>query len=178
MRNLTNWLLLPALIFASSLVMGQTSQIVSGSTKFSVKFIMGTCKGTFAAPAGSAVFNEKSPENASFDIKIAANTFKTGNNSRDKDMKSEKYFYVEKYPDIHFKSAKVEKKDGRYQVTGKLTMRDVSKTVTLPFDAKKNSDGSYMLTSTFEINRLDYKIGEKDWKLKDIVTVDLQATAR
>jgi hypothetical protein len=50
--------------------------------------------------------------------------------------------------------------------------------VTLPFDAKKNADGGYSLTSTFDVNRLDYKIGEKDWKLKDIVTVNLQATIK
>ena len=93
-------------------------------------------------------------------------------------MKSDKYFWVEKYPDIHFKSSKVEKKGDKYQATGTLTMRDVSRTVTLPFDAKKNSDGSYALTSSFDINRLDYKIGEKDWKLKDIVTVNLQATIK
>lgn len=156
----------------------QTSKIVSGSTKFSVKFILGTCNGTFDAPRGEAVFNEKSPETASFDVRIAANTFKTNNNSRDKDMKSPKYFWVEKYPDIHFKSSKVEKKGDKYQATGTLIMRDVSKTVTLPFDAKRNADGSYSLTSSFDVNRLDYKIGEKDWKLKDIVTVNLQATIR
>ncbi|MCF0074546.1 YceI family protein [Dyadobacter sp. CY261] len=156
----------------------QTSKIASGSTKFNVKFILGTCNGTFDAPRGEAIFNEKNPESASFDIKIAANTFKTNNNSRDKDLKSDKYFWVEKYPDIHFKSTKVEKKDGKYQATGTLTMRDVSKTVTLPFEAKKNADGSYLLTSTFEVNRLDYKIGEKDWKLKDVVTVNLQATIK
>jgi polyisoprenoid-binding protein YceI len=159
-------------------VFAQTSKVVSGSTKFSVKFILGTCNGTFDAPRGEAVFNEKSPENASFDLKIAAGTFKTNNNSRDKDLKSDKYFWVEKYPDIHFKSSKVEKKNGQYQATGTLTMRDVSKTVTLPFDAKKNADGGYSLTSTFDVNRLDYKIGEKDWKLKDIVTVNLQATIK
>ncbi|GGM77670.1 polyisoprenoid-binding protein [Dyadobacter beijingensis] len=159
-------------------VSAQTSKIVSGSTKFSVKFILGTCNGTFDAPRGEAVFNEKNPENASFNVRIAANTFKTNNNSRDKDMKSDKYFWVEKYPDIHFKSSKVEKKDGKYQVTGTLTMRDVSKTVTLPFEAKKSGDGSYAITSTFDVNRLDYKIGEKDWKLKDIVTVNLQATIK
>jgi polyisoprenoid-binding protein YceI len=166
------------LLSLASLVSAQTSKIVSGSTRFSVKFILGTCNGTFDAPRGEAVFNEKSPENASFDVKIAANTFKTNNNSRDKDLKSQKYFYVEKYPDIHFKSSQVEKKDGKYQATGTLTMRDVSKTVTLPFEAKKNADGSYNLTSTFDVNRLDYKIGEKDWKLKDIVTVNLQATIK
>lgn len=169
------WIILTA--FAGQ-VSAQTSKIVSGTTKFSVKFILGTCNGTFDAPRGEAVFNEKSPENASFDVRIAANSFKTNNNSRDKDLKSNKYFWVEKYPDIHFKSSKVEKKGDRYQATGTLTMRDVSKTVTLPFDAKKNADGGYSLTSSFDVNRLDYKIGEKDWKLKDIVTVNLQATIK
>lgn len=156
-------------------VTAQTSKIISGSTRFSVKFILGTCEGTFDAPRGEAVFNEKSPENASFDIRVAAGSFKTNSNARDKDMKSDKYFWVEKYPDIRFRSSRVEKKGAGYQATGTLTMRDVSKTVTLPFDAKKNADGSYALTSTFEVNRLDYKIGDKDWKLKDIVTVNLQA---
>lgn len=173
--QLTLWIILTA--FAGQ-VSAQTSKIVSGSTKFSVKFILGTCNGTFDAPRGEAVFSEKNPESAQFDVRIAANTFKTNNNSRDKDMKSDKYFWVEKYPDIHFKSSKVEKKGDKYQATGTLTMRDVSKTVTLPFDAKKNADGSYALTSSFDVNRLDYKIGEKDWKLKDIVTVNLQATIK
>ncbi|CAG5069844.1 Protein YceI [Dyadobacter sp. CECT 9623] len=178
MRSLKNGLFLLAFFLVSSLVSAQTSKIISGSTKFSVKFIMGTCNGTFAAPTGTAVFNEKNPENASFDIKIAANTFDTKSNTRDKDMKSDKYFYVEKYPNIHFKSSKVEKRGAKYQATGTLSIRDVSKTVTLPFEAKKNADGSYLLASTFEVNRLDYKIGEKDWKLKDIVTVNLEATIK
>lgn len=167
--------LLAVLMIVVGTASAQTSKIVSGSTKFSVKFILGTCNGTFDAPRGEAVFNEKTPENSSFDVKIAAATFKTNNNSRDKDLKSAKYFWVEKYPDIHFKSSKVEKKDGKYQTTGTLTMRDVSRTVTLPFEAKKNADGTYALASTFDVNRLDYKIGDKDWKLKDIVTVSLQA---
>ncbi|MCF0053941.1 YceI family protein [Dyadobacter sp. LJ53] len=162
----------------SNMAFGQTSKVVSGSTNFKVKYVLGTCDGTFDAPKGEAVFNEKSPENAFFNIDIAANTFKTGNNSRDKDMKSEKYFDVEKYPNIHFKSTKVEKKSGKYEATGKLTIRDVTKTVTLPFEAKKNSDGTYSLSSTFEVNRLDYKVGTKDWKLKDVVTVDLKAVIK
>ncbi|KQS33322.1 YceI family protein [Dyadobacter sp. Leaf189] len=178
MRALKIWLLVLLLTALFTNLHAQASRIVSGSTKFSVKYILGTCNGTFAAPTGTAVFNEKSPENAAFDIKIAANTFDTKNNSRDKDMKSEKYFHVEKYPDIHFKSSRVGKKEGGYLATGTLTIRDVSKTVTLPFEAKKNADGSYNLTSTFEVNRLDYRLGEKDWKLKDIVTVTLQAVAK
>jgi len=156
----------------------QTTRIVSGSTHFSVKFILGTCDGTFDAPKGSAVFDEGNLKNSSFNISIAASSFKTNNNSRDKDMKSEKYFFVSKYPEIHFKSSKVEKSGSQFQATGTLTIRDVSKTVTLPFEAKKNSDGGYSLNSKFDINRLDYNIGSKDWKLKDVVTVDLKAVIR
>ncbi|MCE6990911.1 YceI family protein [Dyadobacter sp. CY323] len=166
------------LLCISLALSAQTSKVVSGSADFSVKFIMGTCKGSFDAPRGTAVFDEKNVGNASFDIKIAASSFKTNNNSRDKDLKSDKYFYVEKYPDIHFKSTKVDKKDGKLQATGTLTIRDVSKTVTLPFEAKKNGDGTYALSSTFDVNRLDYKIGDKDWKLKDIVTVTVKAVIK
>ncbi len=153
----------------------QTSRIVSGSTAFSVKFILGTCEGTFDAPTGKANFNETNLNNSSFDISIPANSFKTNNNSRDKDMKSEKYFFVTKYPNIHFKSTQIEKKANHYQATGTLTIRDVTKTVSLPFEAVKNNDGGYTLSSSFDINRLDYKVGQKDWKLKDIVTVKLKA---
>ncbi|MCF2491550.1 YceI family protein [Dyadobacter sp. CY347] len=175
MRNRLHIISFLFVLTGLNVALSQTSKVVSGSTEFKVKYVLGTCNGTFDAPKGSAVFNEKSPENASFDMNIAASTFDTGNNSRDKDMKSDKYFDVAKYPNIHFKSTKVEKKNGKYEATGKLTIRDVTKTVSLPFDAKKNTDGTYALSSSFEINRLDYNVGTKDWKLKDVVTVDLKA---
>ena len=178
MRYGLNICLFLILAILSKPAFSQTSKIISGSTNFSVKFIFGTCKGTFDAPKGTAIFDEKKPENASFNITVAAETFDTGNNSRDKDMKSEKYFFVSKYPMIHFKSSKVERNATGYTATGAMTIRDVTKTVTLPFDAKKNADGSYALSGTFEVNRLDYKVGEKDFKLKDVITVTLKAVIR
>lgn len=153
----------------------QTSKIVSGSTDFSVKFVLGTCKGTFDAPKGSVVFDPEHVNSSSFNLSVAANTFKTNSNARDKDMKSDKYFDVAKYPEIRFKSSKIEKKGDQFQATGTLTIKDVSKTVTIPFEAKKNNDGGYALSGTFELNRLDYKVGESNWKLKDIVTVTVKA---
>lgn len=162
----------------STISHAQTGRVVSGSTNFSVKFVLGTCDGTFDAPKGSAVFDESNPGKASFNLTINASSFQTGNKTRDKDMKSEKYFHVAKFPEIKFKSSKVEKSGTGYHATGTLTIRDVSKNVTLPFEAKKNKEGGYTLSSQFEVNRLDYQIGEKDWKLKDIVTVKLTAEIR
>ena len=175
MKVLLKGLILFTVFLPSTALFAQTSKIISGSTDFSVKFILGTCNGTFDSPEGIAVFDEKKPSGSSFDVTIASASFKTNIDARDNDMKSEKYFFVTKYPNIHFKSSKVEQKDGKYLATGNLTIRDVTKTVTLPFDAKKNADGSYAISSTFDINRLDYKVGEKNWKLKDVVTVNLKA---
>jgi polyisoprenoid-binding protein YceI len=169
-----------SLVFSALIVSGaaaQTSRIVSGSTSFSVKFVLGTCDGTFDAPKGSAVFDDHNPAKSSFNITIAASSFDTGNSSRDNDMKGEKYFHVLEYPEIHFKSTQVEKHGNAFQATGMLTIRDVSKTVTLPFEAKKTQNG-YSLSNQFEINRLDYHIGKKDWKLKDIVAIKLSAEIR
>lgn len=153
----------------------QTGKIISGSTDFSVKFILGTCNGTFDAPKGAAIFDPDHLNTSAFNLTVQANTFKTNSNARDKDMKSDKYFDVSKYPEIRFKSSRIEKKGDRYQAIGTLTIKDVSKTVTLPFEATKNADGSYALASTFDINRLDYKVGESNWKLKDLVTVTIKA---
>ncbi|QRR04309.1 YceI family protein [Dyadobacter sandarakinus] len=173
-----NALIIFLLLFNAALASAQTSRIVSGSTEFSVKFILGTCHGTFGAPKGKAVFSEKNPEASTFDMTVDAASFKTNSDSRDRDMKSEKYFYVDKFPQIRFRSSKVEQVGKQYNATGTLTIRDVSRTVTLPFTAVKNADGPMKLASTFELNRLDYHIGEKDWKLKDIVTVTLTAVLR
>lgn len=156
----------------------QTSKVVSGSTDFSVKFILGTCNGTFDAPKGGAIFDPNNLNASAFNLTVAAATFKTNSNTRDKDMKSDKYFDVAKYPDIHFKSSRIEKKGAQFQAIGTLTIKDVSKTITLPFEAKKNADGGYAISSTFDINRLDYKVGESNWKLKDVVTVTIKAVIR
>lgn len=175
MDRMYKFVLFAFILMEAGACFAQQSQMVSSSTNFSVKFILGTCKGSFEGPTGKILFNEKNPESSSFDLSIDVNSFNTNNNTRDKDMKSDKYFHVSKYPKIRFKSSKVEKKGDKYQTTGTLTMKDISKTVTLPFEANTNADGTISLSSTFEVNRLDYNIGAKDWKLKDIVTVTLKA---
>ncbi len=53
----------------------QTSKVVSGSTDFSVKFILGTCNGTFDAPKGGAIFDPNNLNASAFNLTIAANSF-------------------------------------------------------------------------------------------------------
>lgn len=66
------------------------------------------------------------------DIVIKANSVDTDEPKRDTHLKSADFFDTEKFNDITFKSTKVEKAgNGKYAVTGDLTMRGVTKQVVL-----------------------------------------------
>ncbi len=88
----------------------------------------------------------------------------TDNNDRDGHLRSDDFFNSEKFPEMKFVSKSV-KKSGKnnYKITGDLTIRDVTKTITL--DAKYNGTvtdpwgntkmGWYAQT---KINRFDYNL--------------------
>jgi polyisoprenoid-binding protein YceI len=79
----------------------------------------------------------------------------TGISSRDEDLRGEKYFDVERFPEICFVSESISQTDDGYRTRGKLTMKGVTRTVTIPFEKQGNT-----LRGTFSLNRLDYNVGE------------------
>jgi polyisoprenoid-binding protein YceI len=94
---------------------------------------------------------------------IQVASISTDNDYRDKHLKSDDFFNAEKFPEIKFKSAKFEKLgDNKYKITGDLTIRDVTKTVT--FDAILNgilkTDKGLLSAwkATTTINRFDYNL--------------------
>ena len=55
------------------------------------------------------------------------------------DIVSKDYLNVAQYPYISYKSSKIEKKDKGFELTGKLTIKKVTKEVKIPFEfIKKN----------------------------------------
>lgn len=69
---------------------------------------------------------------ASIDATIKTGSIDTGNEGRDKHLRSDDFLNVEKYPDMRFKSTRIEKTgSGTYKITGDLTIRDVTKSVVL-----------------------------------------------
>jgi polyisoprenoid-binding protein YceI len=92
---------------------------------------------------------------------IKVNSINTGIEGRDKHLKTDDFFNVERFPEIKFKSTSVEKVDDKnYKITGDLTIRDVTKKVT--WDAVLNgtlatSRGTRAgWKATLAINRFDY----------------------
>ena len=94
-------------------------------------------RGTFDKFDGALNYDAKNPAKSSVNVNIDPASINTRNEMRDKHLRSEDFFFVEKSPTASFKSTKVEVgKEGALKVTGDLTLRGVTKsgswTASLP----------------------------------------------
>ena len=115
-----------------------------------------------------------------FDVSVDPSTVDTDNGSRDSDLKGSKYFDVEKFPLISITSTKIDKtnktESGFYYFTGNLTMHGITKPLAFPFHIEKIND-NYLFTGEFEIDRLDFGVGDKSAVLSNKVNVSLSVLA-
>lgn len=87
--------------------------------------------GRFNDVSGSFLIDAAAPEASKFDVKIVADSVDTASEKRDQHLKSADFFSVKEFPEITFKSASTKKvSEGVYEVTGELSFRGVTKTIT------------------------------------------------
>ena len=128
------WLALAiALLGQSSIAAEWTVDKSHSNVGFAVKHLMiATVRGHFSDYDVTVSFNEDDPSNLSFSGTIQAASIYTDNEDRDNHLRSEDFFDVAKHPTLAFQSKKTEKvSDGKYKVTGDLTMRGITKEVVL-----------------------------------------------
>ncbi|NWJ98667.1 MAG: polyisoprenoid-binding protein, partial [Chloroflexi bacterium] len=103
------------------------------SAEFSVRHLMvTTVKGRFTKVSGTGEFDEADPSNSWVQATLESESINTGDEKRDGHLRTADFFEVEKYPLITFKSSRVEKiSNEEYKIIGDLTIRDVTKEVTL-----------------------------------------------
>lgn len=101
--------------------------------EFSAKHLgMMTVRGHFAEVTAIGTIDPEHPERSSFEATINTSSIRTHNEQRDKDLRSSMFLEIDKYPTMTFKSTKAEHAEGdRYRVTGDLTIKGISKPVTL-----------------------------------------------
>lgn len=100
---------------------------------FQIRHLISKVRGDFNAFQGTIQMDPDDPSKSSVAFTIDAASIDTANDNRDQHLRSEDFFHVEQYPQITFESSKVEKTgENTYDVTGTLTMRGVSKQITLP----------------------------------------------
>lgn len=101
--------------------------------EFAAKHLgMMTVRGHFADVSVTGTIDPDHPEASSVEVTIQTASIRTHNENRDNDLRSSNFLEVDKYPTITFKSTKIEHTGGdRYTMTGDLTIKGVTKPVTL-----------------------------------------------
>ncbi len=133
---------------------------------FKVKHMMiSTVKGFFQSFEVNVETDNDDFTNAAIEVNIDVDSISTGNNDRDAHLKSDDFFNAEQFPQIKFISKSF---DGN-QLTGDLTIRDITKEVVLDVDYNGTAVDPYGQTKAgFEISG---NINRKDFNLKwDAVT--------
>lgn len=117
--------------------------------------------GTFQKWDAEILFDAEKVEATSLKITIDAASIDTRIEARDKHLRSNDFFATDSFPTISFVSKNVNKTaENRMLVTGDLTVRGKTKTVSVPvrlnfFDAAK---GMGRVTGTFVIDRNDFGV--------------------
>lgn len=105
--------------------------------------------------------------------KIKVSSIKTGLDSRDEHLLEEGYFYNKKYEFITLESSEIEKiGDNSYTVKANLLIKGISKKISIRVDVIKIND-SYKISSNFEINRKDFKVGGGSFVLSKTVKINV-----
>jgi polyisoprenoid-binding protein YceI len=173
--------LVPAMALAQA-----TTWNVDGShtrTGFSVKhLVISDVKGDFDKLSGKAQVDDADLSKSSVEVAIEAASISTRDEKRDNHLKSADFFDVAKFPTLTFKSTKiVAGKDGALTVTGDLTMRGVTKPVTLEgsitgtiTDPQGNTRRG--VSATGKLNRRDFGVSYGPAAIVgDEVKLDIQA---
>src|SRR4051794_25126654 len=110
------------------------------AAQFAVRHLgLSTVRGAFTKVSGAVNFDDKDVTKSSVEVSIDADSIDTRVANRDKDLRSERFFDVAKYPTITFKSKKVEQvSPGKLKVTGDLTIHGVTKEAVLDVEGPSN----------------------------------------
>ena len=130
---------------------------------FKIKhLVISTVSGKFTSFEGKLDGEPEDLKNAKISFTADVNSIHTGNEQRDGHLKSADFFDAAKYSKLTFTSTKIVQKDGsEYKVTGDLTIKDVTKPVTLNLEFGGIQNNLYGQTVagfeiTGKINRRDF----------------------
>ena len=106
------------------------------AAQFSVRhMVVSNVKGVFDGPTGTITFDPSDLKTLKVDVSIDAKSINTRNADRDKDLRSDLFFDVAKYPKLTFRSKRAEPAGpGKLKLVGDLTIKGVTKEVVLDVD--------------------------------------------
>lgn len=152
--------------------------ISKSEIKFVSKQMNVPVDGLFRKFDAQFVFDPDKLANSKAQISVEVGSIDTGSTEGDAEVQRKPWFNAKEFPKVTFVSTGVKSVGaGRFEVSGKLTIKGKSKDMTAPFTAKPVTGGT-LLEGAFTMKRTDFGIGEGPWADPDTVAEEVQVKFR
>jgi polyisoprenoid-binding protein YceI len=147
-------------------------------SKLEYSFIQAGAKnsGAFKKYSVALDFAADNPAAGKLDVVIDMTSLDTGDKDRDDTLRGADLFSIGKFPQARFTSTQIVKTASGYDAVGKLTIRGVSRDAHVPFalrSATEQGKAVSYLTGSTALKRLDFGVGQGDWKSTEWVSDDV-----
>ena len=151
---------------------------------FDVRHTYASVRGLFDDFSGKFILDPQNIGASECSIEVKVKSINTNIRKRDDHLRSDEFFAVKQYPLMTFKTEKIRRVEGnRFELEGKLTVKDVTKNVVVPFTyygMKENPLKPKQLVSGFEakftIDRLQYNVGPGRYYEMGVIGKDVDVT--
>lgn len=132
--------------------------------------------GSFGKFSGTVVFDPASPSASHADVTIMTGSATTGDQQKDGALPDSDWFATDKFPQAHFVVTAFKPTGaGAYDAVGTLTIRGVTKPVTLPFTLAVTGDMAKAKGSV-QLIRTDYGVGQGAWSTAQYVALQVSVS--
>jgi len=130
--------------------------------------------GRFKKFDAQVAFDPKKPEASRIGFTIDLGSVALGVAETEAELAKPDWFSIKQFPQATFQSIGVKATGaGRFEVAGKLAIKGASRDVVVPVTVAQ-AGGNTTATGAFVIKRLDFKIGDGEWKDTSMVADDVQ----
>jgi len=153
-----------ALIGFSAIATAQQRLVPSESEiAFTSKQMGVPVSGKFKKFDAEVAFDPKKPDAAKVNFTVDLLSADIGNTETETELKKPGWFNSAKVPAATFQSSSVKSLGaGRFEFSGKLSVKSISQNVIVPVTVTQ-SGGKSRAVGSFNLKRLDFKIGDGDW---------------
>ena len=121
-------------------------------------------QGTFSDYDGRVCIDGRDPADSRIRVSVRTASVDTQLPELDEALRGPDFFDSARWPQAVFESESVKSLgQGRYQVTGKLSLRDVTREISVPVKLTSAAGGDARLEGRLSFERLDYHIGLGQW---------------
>jgi polyisoprenoid-binding protein YceI len=161
------------LITAASISMAQTVVPAQSEISFTTRQMGVPVDGQFRRFDAQVSFDPKKPEAARIGFTIDLASTRIGTAETEAELAKPDWFNTKNFPQATFQSSAVKALGGgKFEVAGKLGIKGAARDVVVPVTLTQSGAVS-TATGSFTLKRLDFRIGDGDWKDTSMVANDV-----